>query len=323
MTRAKRIGIVGARGHVGRELLKLLANDHTCSVAFVASKGAAGQRADTAIGATGRFADLILEDVQPADIRAASGKYGDIDGVVLGLSNGQSAPWVEALPAHIPLIDLSSDHRFDDDGPFVYGLTEKHRERLRGATRVANPGCYATAIQLALWPFEQAIQEVQVFGVSGYSGAGSTPSPKNNLALLRDNLLAYDLVGHTQERELCRHSGLNVRLMPHVAPFFRGITCTISIDLTDAIAVDVALATLRERYRDEPLVSIVDGDMPPLVSDVREKNGMIIGGIEADRANNRIVMVAVVDNLLKGAATQALQNLHLALGVDEFSGIHS
>jgi len=318
MTKAKRIGVVGARGHVGRELLKLLENDPTCSVAFVASKGAAGQRADTAIGATGRFADLILEDVQPSDL-----DKHDLDGVVLGLSNGQSAPWVEALPAHIPLIDLSADHRFDDDGPFIYGLTEKHRERLRGATRVANPGCYATAIQLALWPFEQAIERVQAFGVSGYSGAGSTPSTKNNLAILRDNLLAYDLVGHTQERELCRHSGLDVRFMPHVAPFFRGITCTISVDLKDVVTVDQALATLRDRYRDEPLVTIVDGDMPPLVSDVREKNGVIIGGIEADRANKRLVIVAVIDNLLKGAATQALQNLHLALGVDEFSGIRS
>lgn len=316
MTRAMRIGVVGARGHVGRELLKLLENDPGCSVAFVASKGAAGQRADAAIGATGRFADLILEDVQPCDL-----DKHDLDGVVLGLSNGQSAPWVEALPAHIPLIDLSADHRFEDDGPFIYGLTEKHRERLRGATRVANPGCYATAIQLALWPFEQAIQRVQVFGVSGYSGAGSTPSTKNNLAILRDNLLAYDLVGHTQERELCRHSGLDVRFMPHVAPFFRGITCTISVDLKDAITVDEALGTLRAAYRDEPLITIVDGDMPPLVSDVREKNGVIIGGIEADRANKRLVIVAVIDNLLKGAATQALQNLHLALGVDEFSGI--
>ncbi len=313
-TTPMRIGVVGARGYVGRELLKLLENDSTCTVAFVASKGAAGQRAGDAIGATGRFAELILKDVQPTQLA----QY-DLDGIVLGLGNDQSAPWVQALPAHIPLVDLSADHRFDDGGPFIYGLTEKHRDRLRGATRVANPGCYATAIQLAMLPFEKEIVRATVFGVSGYSGAGSTPSPKNDLDILRDNLLPYALVGHTQERELNRHSGVDVRFMPHVAPFFRGISCTIALDLKTAIGADEALARLQQRFIDEPLVDVIAGDA--LVTQVRDRNGVVIGGIEADVANKRLVLVSVIDNLLKGAATQALQNLHLCLGVDELSGI--
>ncbi|HEY1097820.1 MAG TPA: N-acetyl-gamma-glutamyl-phosphate reductase [Myxococcota bacterium] len=318
---AKRIGIVGARGHVGRELLKLLENDPTCTVAFVASKGAARQRASEAIGAVGRFADLVLEDVQPADL-VAGAKYGDLDGVVLGLSNGQSAPWVQAVPAHIPLVDLSADHRFVDDGPFVYGLTERDRERVRSAKRIANPGCYATAVQLAVVPFLDVATRVHVFGISGYSGAGSTPSPKNDLQILADNVLPYDLAGHTQERELARHSGVvDMRFMPHVAPFFRGISCTIHIDLSSALDVDTALSRLRARFATEPLVTVVDGDMPPLVSDVRDRNGVVIGGVEVDVVNKRLVLVSVIDNLLKGAATQALQNLHLMLGVDELSGI--
>jgi N-acetyl-gamma-glutamyl-phosphate reductase len=316
-TPKKRIGLVGARGHVGRELLRLLEADASCEVVFVSSRGGAGARAGDAIGATGRFADLILEDLSPIDVEARS-----VDGVVLGLSNGQSAPWVKALPPRVRLVDLSADHRFDDDGTgFVYGVTEKHRERVRNAHRIANPGCYATAAQLALWPFEKDVIRAQVFGVSGFSGAGSTPSPKNDLQILTDSILPYDLVGHTQERELQRHTGVDLSFMPHVAPFFRGITVTVSLDLRRGIDVDEAHGLLAERFATEPLVEVMSGHNPPMVQQVREKNGVIIGGVHADPDHKRLVVVAVIDNLLKGAATQALQNLHLMLGVPELSGI--
>ena len=313
----KRIGLVGARGHVGRELLRLLEADDTCEVVFVSSRGGAGQRAADAIGATGRFAGLILEDLQPGDVEARG-----VDGVVLGLSNGQSDPWVKALSPRIRVVDLSADHRFDDASTgFVYAVTEKHRDAVRQAQRVANPGCYATAAQLALWPFESDVVRAQVFGVSGYSGAGSTPSPKNDLQLLADSILPYDLVGHTQEREIQRHTGIDLSFMPHVAPFFRGITVTVSLDLRRGIDVDEAHGMLAERFADEPLVQVINGPNPPLVQQVREKNGVIIGGVHADPVQRRLVVVAVIDNLLKGAATQALQNLHLMLGVPELSGI--
>lgn len=303
-----RIGIIGGRGFVGRELLSLLERDDHLDVAFVASRGGAGKTAREAINATGRFADLVLEDVSPEDV-----VNRDVDGVFLGLSNGQSAPWVAAIPPKIRIVDLSADHRFDDTGTWLYGLTEKHRERLRGAQRISNPGCYSTAAQLAMWPFESIIERAHVFGVSGYSGAGSTPSPKNDLSLLEDGLMPYDLIGHTQEREMSRHSGVDVRFMPHVAPFFRGITVTVALDLKEAVSADDAYGRLAERYQHEALIDVVRSEIPPLVRQVREKNGVIIGGITADVAARRLVIVAVIDNLLKGAATQALQNLHLAL----------
>jgi N-acetyl-gamma-glutamyl-phosphate reductase len=312
----KRIGLVGARGYVGRELLKLLANDRTCEVVFIASKGAAGRRAGDVVGAEGPFADMILEDLTPTDVVSR-----DVDGVVLGLSNGQAAPWALGLPPEVRIVDLSADFRFDDAGGWVYGLTEKHREQLRGCHRVTNPGCYATAAQLAMWPFSELITRAQVFGVSGYSGAGNTPSPKNDVALLTDNLLPYDLIGHTQEREMRRHSGVDLSFMPHVAPFFRGITVTVSLDLKEGLTAAQARERLHARFEHEPLVRLAEGELPPMVTQVREKNGLIIGGLHADVAARRLVLVAVIDNLLKGAATQALQNLHLALGVDELAGI--
>jgi N-acetyl-gamma-glutamyl-phosphate reductase len=264
------------------------------------------------VGAEGPFADMVLEDLTPADVVDR-----DVDGVVLGLSNGQAAPWAQGLPPRVRIVDLSADFRFDDGGGWVYGLTEKHREKLRGCQRVTNPGCYATAAQLAMWPFEDLIARAHVFGVSGYSGAGNTPSPKNDVALLTDNLLPYDLVGHTQEREMRRHAGVDLSFMPHVAPFFRGITVTVSLDLKEGLTVGQARERLHAHFEHEPLVRIAEGELPPMVTQVREKNG----GLHADVDARRLVVVAVIDNLLKGAATQALQNLHLALGVDELSGI--
>lgn len=301
--RRKRVGVVGARGFVGAELVALLDNDPSCEVAFVTSKGAAGQQ-------LGRHTlrDLSVEDVVAADV----------DAVVFGLQNGQCAPWVNAINAagkDVVVVDVSADHRFDN--AWVYGLTEMNREALRGCTRIANPGCYSTAAQLAILPFQDLVISAHVFGISGYSGAGASPSKKNDTALLRDNLLPYDLVGHTQEKEMNRHSGVDVRFMPHVAPFFRGITCTIALELRRDVGKDDAVARLRGRFAGEALVHVTDD--APLVRDAAFTHGCTIGGVSS--AAGRLVLVATIDNLLKGAATQAVQNLHLGLGVPELGGI--
>jgi N-acetyl-gamma-glutamyl-phosphate reductase common form len=301
MTSKKRIGLVGARGFVGSELVSLLDADPTCELVFVTSKGAAG----TALGRH------TLQDLSPDDVAGAG-----VDGVVFGLPNGQSQPWLDAIgDRDVAVVDLSSDHRFD--ASWRYGLVEKSREALRGARRIANPGCYSTAAQLTLSPFQDVLECAHVFGVSGYSGAGATPSKKNDTALLADNLLPYDLIGHTQEKEMQHQSGADVRFLPHVAPFFRGITCTIAMDLSRALPADEARARLVERFQGERLVRVVDDE--PQVRDVRGRHTVIIGGLKS--AGRRLVAVAVIDNLLKGAATQALQNLHLALGVDELAGV--
>lgn len=341
VTKKKRIGLIGARGFVGGELLALLARDATCEVVFVTSKGAAGTQLAVPHGEGHTLVDLSPDDVTALVAR------GELDGVVLGLQNGQSAPWVKAFDdardagkGDLVVVDLSADHRFvtsDAKDGWRYGLVEKSRAQLRGARRIANPGCYSTAAQLALLPFHDIIERAHIFGVSGYSGAGSTPSKKNDVAFLTDNLLPYDLIGHTQEKEMGHQSGLDVRFLPHVAPFFRGIALTIAVDvkgdraivssdrdrdraITAAIDTSSAIARLRAAFNDERLVRVVDDE--PTVDLVRGKNGVIIGGVRAI-AGSRLVMVAVIDNLLKGAATQALQNLHLGLGVDEYAGIEA
>jgi N-acetyl-gamma-glutamyl-phosphate reductase common form len=216
------------------------------------------------------------------------------------------------------LLDLGADHRFDAE--WVYGQPERFRERLRGARRIANPGCYATAAQLAIDPLLGRFDgPVNVFGVSGYSGAGATPSPRNDPEALRDNVMPYALVGHTHERELSAHLGTPVYFMPHVAPFFRGVTVTVSFQLRAPETPSSLWRAYEERWGQEPLVRL--SKEAPLVRDVVGKHEVRIGGLSVSEDGRHAVVVATVDNLLGGAATQALRNLNLATGQDELHGI--
>ena len=202
----KKIGINGARGYVGRELVALVGRHGGLELALSVSQ---------------------RDGASPEDIAAEQ-----LDAYFLALPNGVTAGYVDAITrsrADAVLVDLSADHRFDDT--WVYGQPERLRERIRGARRISNPGCYATATQLALAPLTPLLDDAApaVFGVSGYSGAGTTPSPKNDPEVLRDNLLPYALVEHVHEREVSRQLGRRIFFSPHVAPFFRGITVTVSV----------------------------------------------------------------------------------------------
>jgi N-acetyl-gamma-glutamyl-phosphate reductase len=297
------VGIIGARGYVGAELVRLVMGHPGLELAFVGSRALAGQAVEGA-------PSLRYEDVGPADLAARN-----LDAIVLALPNGASEPFVAAAGAAI-LVDLSADWRFDDG--WVYGLTEVNRDKVRGARRVANPGCYATGAQLALGPIVTELASApRVFGVSGYSGAGTTPSPRNDPERLRDNLMPYGLVGHLHEKEISRHLGHAVHFLPHVAPFFRGIALTIDCELRAPVTASALGERYRARYRGEPLVAV--SDEAPLVRDIAQSHQVRIGGFACDGA--RAVVIATIDNLLKGAATQALQNLNLALGYDELTGI--
>lgn len=313
-----RVGLLGARGHVGVELLELVLGHPDLGIAFLGSRQLAGQPLAAMLPPQSarreRAAGLLFEDLGP---EAAAAR--DVDLVFLALPNGLAAPYVAAFRAARPdvtLVDLSADHRFDE--AWAYGLPEHHRATLRGARAIANPGCYATAAQVALEPLVRELAAApSIFGVSGYSGAGTTPSPRNDVEALRDNLMPYALVGHVHEREIGHHLGHPVRFMPHVAPFFRGITLTIDCELAAATTADELRARYAARYADEPLIAVTSE--PPLVRDAAGKHGVTVGGFAT--AGTRAVVVATIDNLLKGAATQALQNANLALGLPELRGI--
>ena len=314
MSGRKGIGIVGARGHVGTELIKLVCGHPRFELAYVSSRERAGR---------------LVSEFEPAyrgELRYSAPATEDLpalgaDAVVLALPNGKAAACVAAFDfANVDpvIVDLSADFRFDPG--WYYGLPELTRARHAGQRRISNPGCYATAMQLAIAPMREFLDgPVQCFGVSGHSGAGTTPSDKNDPEKLRDNLMPYALTGHVHEREVSAHLQHPIEFMPHVAPHFRGLTITANLHLRTAFARDAVVARYREAYAGEPLVQVLDD--APWVSRIAGRQHVELGGFTLSEDGHRLVVVATEDNLLKGAATQALQNLNLAFGFDEFAGI--
>lgn len=309
-----RVGLVGARGYVGSELIKLFASHPQIELAYVSSREREGERVDA------------HEPAYTGGLRYTAPAHEELpglgaDAVILALPNGKAAACVAAFDAqgkHPVIVDLSADYRFDDE--WYYGLPELTRLAYRGQRRISNPGCYATAMQLALDPVRDLLAgPAQCFGVSGYSGAGTTPSDKNDPEKLRDNLMPYSLAGHLHEREVTRQLGTPVQFLPHVAPHFRGLTITANMTLSRPVSLEEAKERFRRRYANECLVQVQDE--APWVSRIAGKHHVDIGGFTLADDGRRLVAVATLDNLLKGAATQALQNLNRAFGFDEYLGI--
>lgn len=310
-----RVGLVGARGYTGAELIRLLAAHPRFELAYVTSREWNGQRlADHNAAYAGE-----LRYTNPAHAELPG--FG-ADAVILALPNGKAGAIVDAFAAagsDPVMIDLSSDYRFD--ASWYYGLPELTRTRYSGQRRISNPGCYATAMQLTVAPMRDELTDapVQCFGVSGYSGAGTTPSDKNNAELLHDNVMPYALTGHIHEREVAYQLGHPIEFMPHVAPHFRGITLTTNMHLKRAFDLDEVRARYRDWYAHEPLLRVQDD--APWVSHIAGQHHVAIGGFTLSEDGTRLVAVATEDNLLKGAATQALQNLNTAFGLPELTGI--
>lgn len=306
MSRRYSVGVVGARGHTGSELLTLLDAHPDVEVALAGSRELAGEPVPS-------IDNLVFEDLDAEGIAGLG-----LDAVFLALPNGVSGPFVEALSDDTVIVDISADHRFDDS--WVYGLPELNRSKIAGARRIANPGCYATVAQLTVAPFLHLAGGVPtVFGVSGYSGAGTTPSPKNDPDRLADNLMPYSLTGHIHEKESSRNLNHEISLIPHVHPTFRGLLVTSHIPTSSPVDPEDARELLLRAYEDEPLVAIQDH--VPELRDGAGLKGVVIGGLNVPDDANKIVVVGVEDNLLKGAAVQAVQNLNLGLGLGEFTAL--
>ncbi len=309
-----RVGIVGARGYVGAELVRLIDAHPELTLSAVGSRELAGRPvADTVPGFRG---PLVFQALAPADLMAV-----EAEAWILALPNGAAAAYVAALETEERspvIVDVSADYRFDE--AWHYGLPELFRDKAAGQRRISNPGCYATAMHLALAPLQDLFDgPPSCFGVSGFSGAGTTPSPRNDLAQLADNLMPYALVDHLHEREVSRHLRRPIHFMPHVAAFFRGLSITADVRLSRKVEREEIVELFRARYVGEPLVRVQDE--PPVVRDVANRNHAAVGGFTVGDGGRRVVVVSALDNLLKGAASQALQNLNLALGLPEILGV--
>lgn len=310
-----KVGLVGARGHTGRELVAILSRRSDMALVFASSRAMAGEPVMKLAPEAPQ--GLLFEALGPQDVAARGA-----DAVILALPNGEAAPYVAAIEAAAPqtiIVDLSADYRFDSG--WTYGLPELYgRELLKGATRISNPGCYATAGQLCVHPVRDLLSgPAHLFGVSGYSGAGTTPSRKNDVEALRDNLMPYALTGHLHEREMSRHLAHDVRFSPHVAAFFRGITLTAQLSFAAPVTQDTLKSRYAAAYGGEALIRL--SDAIPEIRDGQDLPGAVVGGWSVGEGGRYASVVCALDNLLKGAAVQAVQNLALAAGLEELAGI--
>ena len=305
-TQPAKVALIGARGYTGQALINLLNSHPNMDLRHVSSRELAGQKLK---GYDKR--DIIYENLTAEDVRRMEEK-GEIDCWVMALPNGVCKPFVDAVnegngPQNSVIVDLSADYRFDNK--WTYGLPELvNRSDIAKATRISNPGCYATAAQLGIAPLVPFLGgQPTVFGVSGYSGAGTKPSPKNDVANLTGNIIPYSLTDHIHEREISSQLGVDVAFVPHVAVWFQGIHHTISIPLKESMTSRDIRQLYQERYAGERLVKVT-GE-PPLVKAISGKHGVEIGGFGVHSSGKRVVVCTTIDNLLKGAATQCLRKL--------------
>jgi len=304
-----KVALIGARGYTGQALINLLNAHPNMDLRHVSSRELAGQKLK---GYDKR--EITYENLSPEDVRRMEAN-GEIDCWVMALPNGVCKPFVDAVeegkgPQNSVIVDLSADYRFDSK--WTYGLPELvNRSDIAKATRISNPGCYATAAQLGISPLVPFLSgSPTIFGVSGYSGAGTKPSPKNDVKNLTDNIIPYSLTDHIHEREISSQLGVEVAFIPHVAVWFQGIHHTINIPLKEKMTSRDIRQLYQERYAGERLVKVI-GE-PPSVKAISGKHGVQIGGFGVHSSGKRVVVCATIDNLLKGAATQCLRKFQIS-----------
>lgn len=321
---SKKVALIGARGYTGQNLVSLLNQHKDLDIGYVSSRELAGRKLEGY-----NKEEIIYSNLSFDDIKNIEGN-NEIDMWIMALPNNVCKPFVEAIEevggTKSKIIDLGADFRFDNTGKWTYGLPElKGREGIMIADKISNPGCYATCAQLSLAPMKGYVDpnaKPNFFGVSGYSGAGTKPSNKNDPAFLKDNIIPYALTDHIHEREIGFQLGVPSAFMPHVGSWFQGIAMTVNIPLKEnhGLTAEKVDEIYNEFYKGEKLVKII-GEEIPLVRDISGKHGCTIGGFKLSAAGDRLVVVGCIDNLLKGASTQCLQNMNLALGYDEYEGI--
>jgi len=312
------IGIIGVRGYVGKELLKLIHNHPQLKLEWVSSRELCNQSVKVIVP---QLEELVIKNLTPAQLVNIK-----TDIVILALPNGLSSPYVKAIEKNKStqiVIDLSADYRFDKD--WTYSLPELDSKKIKENSlatllKISNPGCYATAMQLALAPIiDQIKPNASCFGISGYSGAGTTPNANNNHENLKDNILPYALVEHLHEKEVTARLHKIVSFSPHVAAFFRGINMTIQVAFETAITEEKLMNTFISYYQDAPLITC-QKDIPN-IQQVFKTTNCLIGGFKVSEDGKRATIVSCIDNLLKGAASQAMQNINIALGLKQTTGI--
>ena len=335
-----RIGILGASGYTGAELLRLLVLHPGIDIRLLTADRQAGKPLSEIFPHLGRL-DL------PVPVKVEEADWSEVDFVFCCLPHGTTQEVIAALPRELKVVDLSADFRLADVETYatwyghahrapelqkeaVYGLTELARDAVARARLVANPGCYPTSAQLPLVPLLEAGKiegdDIIIDAKSGVTGAGRDAKQQNLFAEVAEGIHAYGIAGHRHapeiEQGLSDAAGrpITVNFTPHLMPMSRGILSSIYVRLADGASADDLRETLAKRYAEEAFVRVLPAGQSPATRHVRGSNHCLIG-VFADRVRGRAILVSVIDNLVKGASGQAVQNMNLMAGWAETTGL--
>jgi N-acetyl-gamma-glutamyl-phosphate reductase len=324
--------LIGATGYAGQELVSILINHPKVDIEKIVGHSTIGE--DYA-SICPKFSEKINLKCQSFDELIKD--IDSIDLVFITVPHGQSNQLVKVLSEHpVKIIDLGGDFRLDDldlanklyqteNGgllkQFVYGLCELNKEKIKQSHYVASPGCYATAMQLALLPLlgKLDMESVLVDGKSGISGAGKSLRQDLLYSESAQNLKAYNVTGHRHKYEVQMTTGLQVSFIPHLIPMYKGILCSVYIKLKETYAEGYVESLFDDYYSTEPFVRVTEE-----LSQVKN----VIGSnycdlsIRMDEDNKTLMVFSCIDNLKKGAAGQAVQNMNLMFGLNEDIGLN-
>lgn len=334
-----RVGIAGATGYIGSEAMRLCATHPRLDIAWVTSESSAGRKVHELFPNLRGYVRDEFRTLEPEML-------GEVDAVALCLPHGGAMELMPVIAKKFPglkVVDCSGDFRSPDiamwekfygmrhgapelQGRFTYGLTEFNREAIKNARWVSNPGCFATSIQLALAPFARHGQlrgNVMISAITGSSGSGNKPGATTHHPERGQNVRAYKVLEHQHLVEIvpCLESlgtdnDFEIFFVPHSGPFVRGIFATCFVPLNEKLTMASVDALIRDTYEKEWFVQVVNGT--PEMRLVQHTNHAML----SYRASGDVLVgMSVIDNLVKGGAGQAVQNLNLMLGLDERAGL--
>jgi N-acetyl-gamma-glutamyl-phosphate reductase len=317
MTKIK-VGVIGGAGYTAGELLRILLNHPNVEITFVNSSSNAGNPVtDIHSGLIGET-NLVFTSELP---------FSEVDALFLCSAHGDSKKFMENnnIPSSLKIIDLSTDYRAKSPNhDFVYGLPELNREEIRTATRIANPGCFATCIQLAILPLAAAgllNDEIHVNGITGSTGAGVKPSDTSHFSWRNNNISIYKAFNHQHLEEIGQSIHQlqpdfqkAVNFIPVRGNFTRGIYATTYTHCT--LSLNEAKKLYADFYKDSAFTFVTDKN-PDLKQVVNTNKGLVY----LEKHGDKLLIVSMIDNLLKGASGQAVQNMNLMFGLDEKAGL--
>ena len=330
-----KVGVLGAAGYTGGELIRLLLNHPEAEIVFANSESNAGNKVyDVHEGLIGDT-ELEFSSEMPWD---------KVDVVFFCFGHGKSEAFLKEhdIPENVKIIDLAQDFRIRGDHDYVYGLPEIHREEIAKCQHLANPGCFATCIQEGLLPLAKAgllTHDIAVNAITGSTGAGQKPGATTHFSWRNNNFSVYKLFTHQHLHEICQtlnelrpegtprvidtldegygNDGITVDFIPYRGDFARGIFCTEVVTLDKAVEQEEIAGLYRDFFRDSAFTYYSDKAL-----DLKQVVNTNKALVHVDVFGRKVVVTSMIDNLLKGAVGQAVQNMNIMFGIDENAGLN-